>query len=627
MLAKPGGKAFDDPEWLFEIKWDGYRAVSELNKGKVKLYSRNGVSFENKYAEIVVALQELKHNMVLDGEIVVLDPKAQPSFQLLQHYPDVPEDCSLIYYVFDILSIEGKSLQEEPLLARKKKLQSILPKNSIIRYCEHVIGSGDKFFKWVLDHDLEGMIAKKTDSLYHTNKRSSEWLKIRNHNITETIICGFTAPRGSRNHFGSLILGIYNDEGIMQYAGHVGTGFSDQSLKELYQQMMKLKMDKSPFQNKVKVNDVVTWIKPVLICNIKYTEWTRDKQLRHPVFMGLRIDKKPREVKEEKKESMETKVRKSVAKSAVKKAKIPAAKEAKVVKAGKTEVKLTNQDKIYFPKDKLTKGDVVNYYQSVQAYILPYLKDRPESLKRNPNGIEDKGFFHKDAGEGAPEWVKSISLHSESANKDIDYILCNDKATLMYLNNLGCIEINPWNSRIQKVDNPDYMIIDIDPSDKNTFEQVIQTAQVVKKVLDKAGASSFCKTSGATGLHVYVPMGAKYSYNQVKDFGHLVAMMVQEELSEFTTLERPLNKRKNRIYIDYLQNRKGQTLACAYSLRPVEGASVSTPLEWKEVKKGLKPSQFTIHNILKRIQTKGDLFEGVLGKGVNLNDCLKKLMN
>ncbi len=622
MLAKPGGKPFNDEEWLFEIKWDGYRAVAELNKSKVKLYSRNGLSFENKYAEVVAALQKIKHNIVLDGEIVVLDENAKPSFQLLQHYPDVPEDCSLVYYVFDVLSINGKSLSDEPLIDRKKKLQRFLPKQSIVRYCEHVIGGGEAFFEWVLQHDLEGMIAKKADSLYHTNKRSSEWLKIRNHNITEALICGYTAPRGARNHFGSLILGIHDSKGILQYAGHVGTGFSDQSLKDLYIQLNKLVQKKSPFAQEIKVNDVVTWIKPVLVCNVKYTEWTRDKQLRHPVFMGLRIDKKPDEVKAEKTQAMETKV-------IEKKKRVPAVakKGEKLIKVGKKEVKLTNQDKIYFPKDKITKGDVVKYYQSVYEYIIPYLKDRPESLKRNPNGIDDKGFFHKDAGEGAPEWVKSIPLYSESANKDIDYILCNDQATLMYLNNLGCIELNPWNSRVKKLDYPDYMIIDIDPSDKNTFEQVIQTALVVKKVLDKAGAVSYCKTSGATGLHVYIPMGAKYTYDQVKDFGHLVAMLVQEQIPEFTTLERPLSKRKNRIYIDFLQNRRGQTLASAYSLRPKEGATVSTPLEWKEVKKGLKPSNFTIHNILKRIKTKGDLFTGVLGKGINLSECLKKLTN
>lgn len=620
MLAKPGGKPFDNEDWLYEIKWDGYRAVAEQQKGKVKLYSRNGVSFENKYAEVVAALQQLKYNMIIDGEIVIVDKNALPNFQLLQHYPDVPEDCTLMYYVFDLISLEGKTWCHHPLIERKKKLQEVLPKQSIIRYCEHVVGSGEKFFKWVLAHDQEGMMAKKSDSLYHINKRSNEWLKIRNHNTTEAIICGFTAPRGARNHFGSLILGVHDKKGVLHYVGHVGTGFSDQSLELLFKQLSKLKIKTSPFDQQIKVNDVVTWVKPILVCNVKYTEWTKDRQLRHPVFMGLRIDKKSNEVKEETATVMETKVKKSTSSKGT-------SKGSRLVKSGRHEVKLTNQDKIYFPKDKITKGDVVHYYQSIYDYIIPYLKDRPESLKRNPNGIDDKGFFHKDAGEGAPDWVKSIPLYSESVNKDIDYILCNDAATLMYLNNLGCIELNPWNSRIKKTDYPDYMVIDIDPSDKNTFEQVIEVALVVKKVLDKAGADSYCKTSGATGLHIYVPMGAKYDYDQVKDFAQLIAMMVQEQLPEFTTLERSLSKRKNRIYIDFLQNRKGQTLACAYSLRPRQGATVSTPLEWKEVKKGLKPSAFTIHNLLKRLASKGDLFEGVLGKGVNLKLCLKKLSN
>ncbi|MDB5271886.1 MAG: ligD [Chitinophagaceae bacterium] len=619
MLAKTGDKPFSDLQWLFEVKWDGYRAVAEIQKQHIKLYSRNGLSFENKYHDVVTALQEIKHNMVLDGEIVVLDEEAKPNFQLLQHYPDVPEGCNLVYYVFDLLQLEGKKLYDVPLTERKKKLEKIIPSTSIIRYCEHVTGEGETFFKWVLKHNLEGMMAKKSDSLYLVNKRSSEWLKIRNHNITEAIICGFTAPNGERAHFGSLILGIYDAKHELHYAGHVGTGFTDQSLKELFVQMNKLKVETSPFPQPIKVNAAVTWIKPALVCNIKYTEWTSNKQLRHPVFMGLRVDKISNEVIETS-SAMETKSNKS-------KTERLASAKSTITKVGTQQVKLSNQDKIYFPEDHLTKGDVIAYYQSVYDYIIPYLKNRPESLKRNPNGIDDKGFFHKDAGEGAPKWVKSIALHSESANKDIDYILCNDRATLMYLNNLGCIEINPWNSRIAKLDHPDYMVIDIDPSDKNTFEQVIQTALVVKKVLDKAGAVSFCKTSGATGLHVYVPMGARYTYEQVKDFAKLIAMLVQEQLPEFTTLERPLNKRKNRIYIDFLQNRQGQTLACAYSLRPRAGATVSAPLDWKEVKKGLSPSRFTIHTIQKRLAAKGDLFAGVLGKGINLENCLKKLMH
>ncbi|MEO6538768.1 MAG: DNA polymerase domain-containing protein, partial [Ferruginibacter sp.] len=270
--------------------------------------------------------------------------------------------------------------------------------------------------------------------------------------------------------------------------------------------------------------------------------------------------------------------------------------------------------------------DVIDYYQKIAAYILPYLKDRPESLKRNPGGIMDAGFFHKDAGEEAPSFVKSIPLYSESTKKDIDYIICNNNATLAYMNNLGCIEINPWNSTTKKLDYPDYLIIDIDPSDKNNFEQVIETALAFKTILDKAGAECFCKTSGSSGLHIFLPMGKKYSYETVKDFAHLVCTMVQEILPRFTSLERNLAKRGNKnIYLDYLQNRRGQTLACAYSLRPKKGATVSAPLHWREVKKGLHPSQFNIKNIFARLKKEGDLFKGVLGKAVDLNKCLEKL--
>jgi bifunctional non-homologous end joining protein LigD len=293
---------------------------------------------------------------------------------------------------------------------------------------------------------------------------------------------------------------------------------------------------------------------------------------------------------------------------------------------GKAKIKITHPNKIYFPEDHVTKAMVVDYYQQMSAYILPYLKDRPESLKRNPNGIHDSGFFHKDAGEDAPAFVKTKELFSESANRAIDYIICNNSATLAYLNNLGCIEINPWNSTTKNLDKPDYLLIDIDPSEKNTFEQVIETANAFKQILDKAGAACFCKTSGATGLHIYVPLSAKYLYGQVKDFAHFLCVKVSEMLPDFTTLERSLVKRGDQhIYLDYLQNRRGQTIAAPYSLRPKVGATVSAPLQWKEVKKGLHPGDFTIHNMLARVSNSGDLFEGVLGKGIDLDQCLTKL--
>ncbi|MGH7889605.1 MAG: non-homologous end-joining DNA ligase, partial [Thermodesulfobacteriota bacterium] len=283
---------------------------------------------------------------------------------------------------------------------------------------------------------------------------------------------------------------------------------------------------------------------------------------------------------------------------------------------GRIKVKITNRNKIFWPEEGLTKGDVIDYYMSIADYIMLYLKGRPQSLKRNPNGIRDEGFFHKDAGDEAPEWVESIRIFSESANKHIDYIICNNKATLAYLNNLGCIELNPWHSTVKALDYPDYLVVDIDPSEKNTFEQVLEAANMIKEVLDQAGAQSYCKTSGATGLHVYVPMGKKYTYEQVKDFAHLICSLVQARLPQFTTLERSLKKRgRKHIYLDYLQNRRGQTITATYSLRPRPGAPVSMPLRWKEVRSGLKPSDFNIHNALKRIKKTGDIFSGILGKG------------
>ena len=295
-------------------------------------------------------------------------------------------------------------------------------------------------------------------------------------------------------------------------------------------------------------------------------------------------------------------------------------------KIGSASVMLTNTSKIYWPGEGITKGQLIAYYQDIAEYILPFLKDRPQSLKRNPNGIGNSGFFHKDAGEEAPAFVKSFEVYSESSNKTIDYILCNNAATLAYMNNLGCIEINPWHSTIRKPDNPDYLIIDIDPSDKNTFDQVIDTANQFKEVLDAVGVPGYCKTSGASGLHIYVPMGKKYDYDQTKDFALLLCMIVSEQLPEFTTLERNLKKRGDkRIYLDALQNRRSQTISSVYSVRPKPGATVSMPLQWSEVKKGLTPMDFTIHNAVKRIQKQPNMFREVLGPGANLANALKKI--
>ncbi len=298
----------------------------------------------------------------------------------------------------------------------------------------------------------------------------------------------------------------------------------------------------------------------------------------------------------------------------------------KVFTFGKTNVKVSHINKIYFPEEEITKGDVVDYYISMADYILPYLKGRPESLLRQPSGITGKSFFQKDMTENVPSFVTNQKIYSQSNDKEINYIVCDNLPTLVYLNNLGCIEINPWHSTIESLDKPDYLIIDIDPSEKNTFDQVIEAALTVKKILDNTDAQCFCKTSGKTGMHIYVPTAKKYTFDEVKDFAYLVCRMVNEELKNFTTLERNLSKRSSQaIYMDYLQNHTGQTIASVYSLRPGPGATVSTPLLWKEVKKGLSPKQFTIHNSLQRVRKMGDIFRGVLGKGIDLNKCSKNL--
>lgn len=628
MLASPGAEPFDDADWLFEIKWDGYRAIAEIGKD-FRLYSRNGLSLAEKYFTITKALLDQKHAMIIDGEIVAYNDKNLPDFQTLQHFRDNPA-IPLVYHVFDLLHLNGHSTESLSTLERKELLKEALTENDFVKYCDHVQKDGIVFFEAARRKNLEGIIAKRASAPYTENTRSKDWLKIKHHKTEEVVIAGFTEPRGSRKKFGALILGRYNN-GRLVYAGHTGTGFDEKTLTEVYNKLKPLIRTTSPFDVTPKTNMPATWVQPRLVCNIKFAELTEDHIFRHPVFMGLRIDKPAKDVViPEKEKAMPLTKKEKAASPAGAKPKvaknIASGIDDKIVVIGKHEVKLTHQQKIYWPDDGYTKADLVNYYDKMAKYILPYLKDRAESLNRFPNGIKGSSFYHKDAGDTAPDWVSSVEIFSESNQRNIDYIVCNDKATLLYLANLGCIEMNPWNSTIKRLEKPTYMIIDIDPSEKNTFEQVIEVAQATKQVLDECGVKSYCKTSGASGIHVFVPMANKYEYEQVKMFAHLTAMRVTEMLPGFTTLERNLKKRGNKkIYIDYLQNRKGQTIASVYSVRPKKGATVSAPLDWKEVKKGLHPSQFDIHTMPKRISQKGDIFKPVLGKGADILKCIKKM--
>ena len=614
MLAGITKTPFDDEDWIFEIKWDGYRAIAEIEKKELRFYSRNGIDFSERFPAIYHALKKIKHDAILDGEVVLLNEKDLPDFQKLQHYEN-HLNYPLVYYVFDMLELNGKKMEDLPLIERKKLVKQLLKNSQTIRYCDHIDEHGISFLEKAKEQGLEGIIAKQKDSTYKRGARSKEWLKIKNVQSTEVVIDGYTEPKGGRSHFGSLIIankkarpnGSSGRGKEWEYRGHVGTGFSSELLGSLKKKMKPLETSTSPFKTKVVLNGVVTWLKPKLVADIAYTEITRDRIFRHPVFLRLRNEKKSSEVNEEVVEEI-TEVKRNSA-----------------MKAGKFTVAITNRHKVYWPDEGYTKGDMIDYYDKMADHILPHLKDRPLSLKRNPNGIRDQGFFHKDAGENAPDFVDVSKVESESSNKIINYIVCNNKATLLYLANLGCIEINPWNSTTKKPDNPTWMVIDIDPSSKNKFAEVVDVALATKMVLDKAGVASYCKTSGSSGLHVYIPMKNKYDYKTVKDFAHIIASLVQQQLPKTTSLERSLNKRGNKIYIDYLQNSIGQTLASVYSLRPVKGAFASAALDWKEVDHKLHPSQFTIENMLDRVEKKGDLFKSVITDSTNIDKALKLL--
>jgi len=621
MLAKLSEEAFNDKDWIFEIKWDGYRAIADLSKDTPLFYSRNGISFLSKFEKIALELEKQKHHMILDGEVVAYDEQGKPNFQLLQQIGDNPS-TALVYQVFDLLWLNGHSTEDLPLIQRKELLKEALTETGSITYCDHIPEKGIEFFAQMKKMQLEGMIAKRADSTYSENHRTADWLKIKFSNTDEVIICGFTEPRGTRERFGALILGKYTDSQLT-YCGHTGTGFNNNSLKELYKRFQKLIVKSSPFETVHKTNMPVTWVKPELVCEIKYSEITRDGIFRHPVFMQIREDKSPEDLKES---SFTEKPKEMKSKIASKKTEVT--EKEKEITLDKHLVKLTNQDKIYFPEENITKGDVIDYYQSIARYILPYLKNRPLSLNRFPNGIEEQSFYQKDAGDHIPEWIKTTQVYSESNDKYIDYIYCNDKATLAYLNNLGCIDLNPWNSSLPDLAHPDYLVLDLDPSSKNTFDEVIETALQVNEVLKSIKIKGYCKTSGSTGIHIYIPMGGKYDFDQVKDFAHILMKQVNDKLPKITTLERSLQKRDNKkIYLDYLQNRTGQTLASAYSLRPKQGAAVSMPLDWDELKPGLKPTDFTITNALGRIKEKGDLFKPVLGNGIDMIKALELLQN
>jgi bifunctional non-homologous end joining protein LigD len=558
----------------------------------------------------------------------------------------------LVFYVFDIIWYDGKDLKELPLHQRQEILAKVLPDNDDrIRLSKVFDASGIDFYRAAERMGLEGIIAKKKDSTYSANFRSKEWLKIKVHKRQEVIIAGYTKNEDTSKQFSSLLLGVYVDNAL-QYVGKVGTGFSVKVQKEMMEQFEPLVIKESPFDDIPDVNKPsrfrpnppkakATWLKPELVCEVAFTEVTSDGVFRHPSFQGMRIDKKAKEVVREvaaPTEDLVDKVEEVVAeaeteskthdaaivppKGKTKKTLLNPKEETQVRKVNGQELKFTHLSKLYWPEDKISKREMFNYYYQIAEYILPYLKDRPMSLNRYPGGIHAKSFYQKNVKDTAPDWAQTFP-YKTSDGEEKEYLVGKDEATLLWMATLGCIEMNPWFSRTSSPDSPDYCVVDLDP-DKQTFDQVVEAANAVKEVLDAIDVPSYCKTSGSTGIHIYIPLAAKYDYDQSQLFAKIIVSIVNKQIPDFTSLERMIANRKGKMYLDFLQNRPGATIAGPYSLRPKPGATVSTPLHWDEVKKGLKMEDFNIRNAVERVRSEGDLFKGVLGKGIDLEKTIKK---
>ncbi|WP_083227809.1 DNA ligase D [Mucilaginibacter sp. PPCGB 2223] len=536
---------FDQPGWIYEIKWDGYRAVAVVNDGKATLTSRSNLVF-SQFEPINKILESWNLNVVLDGEIVALHENGTADFGALQNWRN-KKDAHLAYYVFDILWYNGRDLAGLPLTTRREILDAVLPKdNEMIRPSQTFEVDGISFFEAVKKMGLEGIIAKRADSLYTADERSGEWVKIKAKRRQEVVIAGFTRNEGTGKNFSALAIGVYDQKGVLRYIGKVGTGFNDTKQKEMMALFKPLITDHSPFDIEPDVDETsqfrprrlgakATWLKPELVCEVEFAEITSDGKVRQASFKGVRTDKLPKDVVMEIEADTEEIVNtgdsnpvvnvaqtkplspsKKIVKPKGKKSPayllITSAKETEEVKVDGHLIKLTHLNKLYWPEDKVTKRDMFNYYHQVAPFMVPYLKDRPMSLNRFPGGIHGESFYQKNVKDKAPKWAETMP-HRNGEGVDKDYLLGNNEATLLWMASLGCIEMNPWFSRVQSPDNPDYCVIDLDP-DKQHFDQVIQAALEVKNVLDAIGVPSYPKTSGSTGMHIYIPLGAQYTYDQ-----------------------------------------------------------------------------------------------------------------
>jgi bifunctional non-homologous end joining protein LigD len=593
--------------WVFEVKWDGYRAIAAVAGGEAKLTSRNGNDLTARFSNVAKELPKAVKtpDCVLDGEICALDESGRSSFSAMQQGK---AGTPIVYYVFDVLEVDGEPLVDLPLVERRKRLERVLDKrNRTVRLSE-TFDDGNALYEAAKEQGLEGIIAKRLDSRYVQGKRTRDWLKIKTHGRQEFVIAGFTKGTGRRaSSFGSLVLAYYQVDELV-YAGNVGTGFNAKEIEKLLDKLRPLKRSTPPFKEvpkmpKVRKSDVI-WVEPKLVCEVEFVEWTHDGRLRAPSYKGLREDKSAGEVRREQ----------------------PIADR---ITKGTRELKLSNLDKVFFPVEGITKGDLLEYYRAVAPVLVPHLRDRPFTMVRWPDGIEAGRFFQKDAPSHMPEWIPTFralvsTRESPRKKKWVNFPLVNDELALLWMVNMGCIDMNAWYSRVDKPDRPDFVLFDLDPSPDVGFVETVEVALLVKQALDAFGLVGFPKTSSAEGMHVLVPVERRYTYDDTRQFAEIVAGAIARTNRGLATTEWTKAKRRG-VLIDANQNGEGKTIASAYSVRPRPGAPVSTPLQWKEVNEQLDPLSFTMEVVLERVRKHGDLFEGVLTTKQRLADALKRV--
>ena len=640
MLATPVDAPFDDPRWLFEVKWDGYRSLCYVEGERIRFFSRNQLDLNKMFPDLVAARPEIvAHTAVIDGEIVALNPEGKPDFQLLQNAagfrpgPLRPENPVLIFYAFDLLYCNGRDLSNEPLLHRKELLAQIINGQGRIRFSDHVEGKGRLLFEQVREQGMEGIIAKDGQSKYE-QRRSQRWLKIKLTKTIDAVIGGYTGGRGSRSYFGALILGLY-DGSTLHYLGNVGGGFSEEGLQQLHQRMQALRTDTPPFATAPSTEQKAQWVRPELVCEVRFTEMTVDDKLRHPVFLRMRDDKDPRSCTLAGQETLPVdqaapvrKVARSGAPSSIPAEEFFAAEELHgnhLVVVDGHDLALTNQEKVYWPEDGLTKGDFLRYSYKMADALLPHLKDRPLVLKRYPDGINSQAFYQHHV-EDAPPFVETWTSPANDKGERVTYALCNNKASLVYLANLGAVQVSPWHSRHMTSSYPDWVVLDLDPSADAAYKAICRLALRIRDILQGLALQSYAKTSGSRGIHVYIPLEPVYAHEQATAFAEVVARIAQAQSPQDSTVERKTKKRPGRsVYIDYLQNGLGKTLVGVYTARARKGATVSAPLSWEEVEGCVRPTEFTIKTMIKRVGEVGDLFQPVLTVKQGLHHALEKL--